>query len=499
MHFFLSGVEYIAITNLSPHPRKGILMKNIKHVVLSLVVSILLIFVLYSCVDHDLPGPVTQKVIEGVAQVDFPKGSINSENVTFEKINSLDAEYIFDETAELFRVGSQLPYQVKLDIGSNPPQNDNIKITFFLPKDFVNGVPKNFGIELFAQIYQDGGMETLDLFDILSSQYNPSEGTLTATLPTYVFTNERNSQNSYEAIFVIGATPGKNAGLRQSAILDDCDAFQISCPLGQTDVCVQMLTSKFNKRKDPITGKDATHWGVDFGIINGTAIYSASDGVIEKIATERNRETGVVKGYGLYVIVRHTNKSATLYAHLNSVHGGLTVGSPVKQNQQIAVSDNSGRTTGPHLHFEYVPNGEIIASKSRINPFPCISTNQNGSITIRDNGNLADDAFSLYLNNVFVGKTEIGASNSVALSNLRPGESTLKLVCDIAPDNVGTYEVLLNDGILFKTGGNRKSSTLPQGGSIEWVIIIPNTGNKAQPSLVQPTPIVSQPNSYIEM
>ena len=77
---------------------------------------------------------------------------------------------------------------------------------------------------------------------------------------------------------------------------------------------------------------------------------------------------------------------------------------------------------------------------NEIYPEPCIDQNVSGSITVRDNGFLADDAFSVSLDGLIVCVTAIGASNTCGIGNLRSGTATLTLVAVIAPDNVGTYE-----------------------------------------------------------
>ena len=75
------------------------------------------------------------------------------------------------------------------------------------------------------------------------------------------------------------------------------------------------------------------------------------------------------------------------------------------------LSGESGGAAGhPHLHVEYAPNGQIHNNDSKVDPEPCIGGNIAGSITVSDNGSLADDAFSVAINGLVVCQTAIGAS-----------------------------------------------------------------------------------------
>jgi hypothetical protein len=109
----------------------------------------------------------------------------------------------------------------------------------------------------------------------------------------------------------------------------------------------------------------------------------------------------------------------------------------------------------------------------KVNPQPCIGSNVSGSITVRDNGTLADDAFRVSLDGIILGTTAIGASNTFAANNIRSGTHTLIILCTIAPDDVGTYEVTLSQGITFSGGGTSRSGTLQQGASESFTISVP--------------------------
>lgn len=101
-------------------------------------------------------------------------------------------------------------------------------------------------------------------------------------------------------------------------------------------------TSGFGTRKDPIHGQTSNHPGVDVAAPEGTPIHVAADGVV--------RSAGPRGGYGFAVEVDHGNGLTTLYAHASELL--VQPGDRVEQGQAIAKVGSTGRSTGPHLHFE---------------------------------------------------------------------------------------------------------------------------------------------------
>lgn len=110
------------------------------------------------------------------------------------------------------------------------------------------------------------------------------------------------------------------------------------------------LSSRFGLRPDPLGAGVRCHAGIDFAVPTGTPIAAAADGVVAL--------AGVLGGYGRAVLVNHGNGVSTLYAHLSAPL--VSPGQRVTRGQQIALSGNTGRSTGPHLHFEVRINGEPI-------------------------------------------------------------------------------------------------------------------------------------------
>lgn len=113
------------------------------------------------------------------------------------------------------------------------------------------------------------------------------------------------------------------------------------------------ITSRFGKRKDPMNKKSAFHPGVDIRGKRGEKIYATADGVV--IKSFRNG------GYGNYVVIDHGNGYTTSYAHMQKYL--VQKGNRVERGQPIGLVGNTGRSTGPHLHYE------IALEDKPINPY----------------------------------------------------------------------------------------------------------------------------------
>ena len=120
----------------------------------------------------------------------------------------------------------------------------------------------------------------------------------------------------------------------------------------RTPVNGARLSSGFGKRRHPILGYTKLHKGVDFAAKTGVPIFAAGDGVIEKIG--RNGS------FGKYIRIRHNSTYKTAYAHLSKFLRGIKKGSKVRQGSVIGYVGSTGRTTGPHLHYEVFVNGRQV-------------------------------------------------------------------------------------------------------------------------------------------
>lgn len=114
------------------------------------------------------------------------------------------------------------------------------------------------------------------------------------------------------------------------------------------------ITSPFGNRVHPIYGRRVFHKGIDFGGHTGNPVFASGDGVVETISMER-------RGYGRQVVINHGFGYKTRYAHLKTIL--VTEGMKVKRGDCIAVSGNTGKSTGPHLHYE------VLYLNKPVNPY----------------------------------------------------------------------------------------------------------------------------------
>ena len=120
--------------------------------------------------------------------------------------------------------------------------------------------------------------------------------------------------------------------------------------LMKTPIDGARLSSGFGMRRHPILGYSKLHAGVDFAAPRGTPIDAAGDGTVKR--------ANYFGSFGNYIAIRHANGYETAYAHLNGFARGIKAGTRVRQGQVIGYVGTTGRSTGPHLHYEVHVNGK---------------------------------------------------------------------------------------------------------------------------------------------
>jgi len=110
------------------------------------------------------------------------------------------------------------------------------------------------------------------------------------------------------------------------------------------------ISSGYGTRRDPFTKKLRFHAGIDFANVFGTPIFAAANGIVESVTYD--------SGYGWIIIINHTNGIKTVYGHLSKLL--VKVGERVEKGEKIATMGSSGRSTGPHLHYEVRVNNTTV-------------------------------------------------------------------------------------------------------------------------------------------
>ena len=184
-----------------------------------------------------------------------------------------------------------------------------------------------------------------DKFEVVFERYRDSNGNVVHT------------GNLLYAGFTVG---GKERSYYRYSDGDGDDAFYdpkgqgIRKALLKTPVDGARRSSGFGMRRHPVLGYTKMHTGVDFAAARGTPIRAAGDGVLTF--------AGRKGSYGNYIAIRHNGNYATAYAHMRKFARGMRSGKRVKQGQVIGYVGTTGRSTGPHLHYEVMLNGK------RLNP-----------------------------------------------------------------------------------------------------------------------------------
>jgi murein DD-endopeptidase MepM/ murein hydrolase activator NlpD len=213
----------------------------------------------------------------------------------------------------------------------------------------ANGMPVETVVEMirlfsfdvdFQREIQQG-----DRFEVLYDSFYDRSGQLAKTGPL-----------TYAAMVLSGKRLESYHFIAADGTDDHFDAKgrSVQRALLKTPVDGARISSGFGMRKHPIQGYTKMHRGVDFAAPSGTPIYAAGQGVIEQIG--RNG------GYGKYIRIRHNSTYKTAYAHLRSFAKNMKRGARVKQGQVIGYVGTTGRSTGPHLHYE------VLVDNKQVNP-----------------------------------------------------------------------------------------------------------------------------------
>ncbi len=136
----------------------------------------------------------------------------------------------------------------------------------------------------------------------------------------------------------------------------DINGKSVKKALMKTPINGARLSSPYGMRKHPIDGYNKMHKGTDFAAPMGTPIMASGDGVVVKASW--------CGGGGNCVKIRHNSSYSTVYAHMSKFAANIKKGKRVKQGQTIGYVGSTGKSTGPHLHYEVIHNGKRINSQT---------------------------------------------------------------------------------------------------------------------------------------
>jgi len=191
--------------------------------------------------------------------------------------------------------------------------------------DFQRDIRKGDEFEMFFEAALDRDGNIIKSQDLMFTSFSPRG----KTGEYYLYADSNGDENYYDET-------GKTAKRKLRA----------------TPVNGARLSSGYGRRRHPVLGYAKMHRGLDFAAPRGTPIYAAGAGTIERA----NR----YGSFGNYVRIRHSGGYQTAYAHLKGFGKGIRKGARVRQDQVIGYVGTTGRSTGPHLHYEVHLNGKAV-------------------------------------------------------------------------------------------------------------------------------------------
>ena len=193
--------------------------------------------------------------------------------------------------------------------------------------DFQRDIRKKDSFQILYEVYVDDNGKMIENGNIIFANLK-----LTGQNNELYFFDKKDSEGHYD----------KNGKSIKKALM-------------KTPINGARLSSPFGMRKHPIDGFNKMHRGTDFAAPMGTPIMVSGDGVVKK--------AGWCGGGGNCVVIKHNSTYQTVYAHMSKFASGIRSGVRVKQGQTIGYVGSTGKSTGPHLHYEVIVNGKKINSQ----------------------------------------------------------------------------------------------------------------------------------------
>ena len=243
----------------------------------------------------------------------------------------------FDEKIVSIKLNKEIVYKENIILQSlyqsayNQSIPPNIIIEFAriygFQVDFQRDIRKQDKFQIMYEIYLNENSEVIETGEILFSNLK-----LSGQDNSLYYFDKQGSEGHYD----------KNGKSVKKALM-------------KTPINGARLSSPFGMRKHPIDGFNKMHRGTDFAAPMGTPIMASGNGVIKK--------AGWCGGGGNCVKIKHNSTYQTVYAHMSKFARGIKPGVRVKQGQTIGFVGSTGKSTGPHLHYEVIVNGKKVNSQ----------------------------------------------------------------------------------------------------------------------------------------
>ena len=277
---------------------------------------------------HIILDKTNNKIKEFIFQISNTEKiylSKNSEDLEFdEKILSikLDKKIIYKENIIL-----QSLYKAATD--QNIPPNTIIEFAriYGFQVDFQRDIRKEDKFQIMYEVFIDENKKIIETGEILFANLK-----LSGQDNSLYYFDKENLEGHYD----------KNGKSVQKALM-------------KSPINGARLSSSFGMRNHPIDGYNKMHRGTDFAAPKGTPIMASGNGIVKK--------AGWCGGGGNCVKIRHNSTYETVYAHMSKFARGIKNGVRVKQGQIIGYVGSTGKSTGPHLHYEVIVNGKKVNSQ----------------------------------------------------------------------------------------------------------------------------------------
>ena len=259
----------------------------------------------------------------------------NTEKIYLTRKNETDK---FDQKILVTKLNKTIVYDESIILESLYKSASNQKIPagiivefariYGFQVDFQRDVRKRDSFQIMYEVFLDDKKNVIETGNILYANLK-----LSGEDNSLYYFDSKNSEGHYDK-------SGKSV---QKALM-------------KTPINGARLSSPFGMRKHPIDGFNKMHRGTDFAAPMGTPIMASGNGVIKK--------AGWCGGGGNCVVIKHNSTYQTVYAHMSKFAKGIRKGTRVKQGQTIGYVGSTGKSTGPHLHYEVIVNGKKINSQT---------------------------------------------------------------------------------------------------------------------------------------